>query len=130
LCAAVDRIIPADDYPGAWEAGFPDFFARLLNQEPELVSDYERLLPALNAESQAVYNIDFADLDPADQDALLSSIERGNVRAQWPSSPECLLQMLIRHVSESFYADPGNGGNRDGVSWQMVGYVPHEALAP
>src|SRR5215468_1567850 len=99
LRAAVDRIIPADDFPGAWEAGFPGFLERLLNQEPEFVSDYERLLPALNAESQAVHTNDFADLDPADQDAVLISIERGNVSAEWQSPPDHLLHMLIRHAS-------------------------------
>lgn len=28
LRAAVDRIIPADDYPGAWQCGVGDYLAR------------------------------------------------------------------------------------------------------
>ena len=30
--------------------------------------------------------------------------------------------MMVEHVLEGFYADPGNGGNRDAVSWKMIGY--------
>ena len=129
LRAAANRIIPPDDYPGAWEAGFRDFFGDLLILEPELVSDYVALLQSINAEAQAIHQSEFADLESSEQDALLRSIECGRVGTEWPRPPEFLLQMLIRHVSESFYADPGNGGNRDGVSWRMVGYVPHEDIA-
>ena len=24
---------------------------------------------------------------------------------------------------EGYYADPGNGGNRDGIAWQMIGFT-------
>jgi gluconate 2-dehydrogenase gamma chain len=30
--------------------------------------------------------------------------------------------MLVNHTMEGFYSDPGNGGNRDAVSWKMIGF--------
>ena len=32
---------------------------------------------------------------------------------------------LVELAHEGFYADPGNGGNRDAVSWRMIGYETH-----
>ena len=29
---------------------------------------------------------------------------------------------LIIHAIEGYYSDPGNGGNHDSISWQMIGY--------
>jgi hypothetical protein len=126
LRAVVDRIIPADDFPGAWEAGFPVFLERLLESEPQLLPIYEAGLPALEDESSKHYNSDFADLDVSSQDALLARLVRGDVLTSWPVPPPLFFETLVRHVSESFYADPGNGGNRDCVSWRMAGYLPRE----
>ncbi len=32
--------------------------------------------------------------------------------------------MLVRLTAEGYYGDPGNGGNREAASWQMIGYDP------
>lgn len=42
-----------------------------------------------------------------------------------PESPDWL--WFAELVNAGYYADPGNGGNRDGASWRMVGWSPEPA---
>lgn len=122
LRAAVDRIIPADDFPGGWDAGVGDFFALLLAREPQFLPAYRSGLDALEAEAQAASGAAFAGLPPDAQDALLARVEAGEVAACWPLDPGTFFRLLAEQTTEGFYADPGNGGNRNGVGWDMIGY--------
>ncbi len=122
LRAAADRIIPADDFPGAWAAGVGDYFAQLLTREPQFLFTYRQGLDALKAETQAVSGRAFAEMEPDAQDALLARVESGEVQAEWPLDPEAFFRLLVAQTMEGFYADPGNGGNRDGIAWEMIGF--------
>ena len=121
LQAAVDRIIPADDYPSGWEAGVGDFMARLMTCEPKYLPVYQSGLEALEAEAHT-QGASFADMKAATQDALLAKIEEGEVQAEWPVEPVAFFRLLVQQAMEGFYADPGNGGNKGGVAWDMIGY--------
>jgi Gluconate 2-dehydrogenase subunit 3 len=123
LRAAANRIIPADDYAGAADAGAVEFILRLLNTDlsGEQLT-YVHGLAGVEAESQAVHGRSFASLPLSQQDALLANIEADRVQADWIVSPIAFFPMLVEHVLESFYADPQNGGNRDAVSWKMIGF--------
>lgn len=116
LRAAVDRIIPADDYPSGWEAGVGDFLALLLTREPHFLPRYEQGLDALDAAAQRVENAPFAELSPERQDTLLSQIEASE------SEESHFFRLLVQQAMEGYYADPGNGGNKDGVAWKMIGF--------
>ena len=116
LRAAVDRIIPADDYPGGWELGVGDFLARLLTREPELLFTYRQGLDALDAEAQAAAGTAFAALGAEAQDALLHHADAGEGRAAG------FFPLLIQQAMEGYYADPGNGGNKNGIAWDMIGF--------
>jgi hypothetical protein len=123
LHATIDRIIPPDDYPGGWEAGVGDYLLRQFERDLKAVVDlYRTALDALDAEAQVIYGQDFAALDADSQDALLTHIEQGQVSSQWSVNPADFLKMLVNHAMEGFYSDPGNGGNRDGISWKMIGF--------
>jgi hypothetical protein len=123
LHALVDRIIPADDFPGGWQAGVGDYLARQFERDLHpLLDRYRAGLLALNAEAQAGAGAPFAELDAEHQDALLRRIEAGAVTTAWPIDPAAFFQMAVEHAMEGFYADPGNGGNRDGISWRMIGF--------
>ena len=123
LHAAVDRIIPPDEFPGGVEAGVCDYLLRQLKADlAHLAADYPRFLAALDDEARAVHAAGFASLDEAQQDSLLTSVEQGDVRADWPLDPAGFFAQFVEHCAEGFYSDPGNGGNRDGVSWRMIGY--------
>ena len=123
LHAAIDRIIPEDEFPGGVEAGVCDYLLRQLGADlAQLEADYPRFVDALNAEAQAAHGMGFAALGDAQQDNLLTRVEQGEVRADWPLDAASFFAQFAEHCAEGFYSDPGNGGNRDGVSWRMIGY--------
>ena len=123
LHAAVDRIIPADDFPSGWEAGVGDYLARQFQGDlAPYVPTYQALLDALDQEARAVGKASFAELPAPLQDALLERIAAGDVAADWQVDPVTSFAMLVEHTAEGFYSDPANGGNRDGVAWRMIGF--------
>jgi hypothetical protein len=123
LQALVDRISPADDFPSGWQAGVGDYLAGQFERDlrPQL-ERYRAGLDALDAEARAIAGVGFVELDAAGQDALLGRVEAGQVQADWPIDPAAFFRDAIEHAAEGFYSDPGNGGNRDGVSWRMIGF--------
>jgi hypothetical protein len=119
LRAAMDRVIPPDDYPGAWEAGAGDYLLGQFDRDlAGMVETYRAGLDALDVAAQAAGGAGFPELDTATQDALLARIEAGEV------SPELarFFALLVEHTMEGYYSDPGNGGNRDAVAWRMIGF--------
>ena len=123
LRAVVDRILPADEYPGAWDAGAEEYLARQLDGDLAAARDMVTAgLRALDAEAQAREGRDFAALPPHTQDMVLRDVECGIVRSVWPVSPQAFFLLLVRTTAEGFYSDPAQGGNRDHVSWRMTGF--------
>jgi gluconate 2-dehydrogenase gamma chain len=66
----------------------------------------------------------FAALAPAEQGCPVAPREAGDVRHPGQLTPAQFFQTVVEHVIEGYYSDPGNGGNREAVSWRMIGYVP------
>ena len=123
LHAAIDRIVPADEWPGGWDAGVGDYLDRQFARDlADRVETYRRGLDALDAEAQASAGSGFAALSPDMQDRLLAQVEAGETGTPWAVDPAYFFRMLVDHTMEGYYADPGNGGNRDGVSWRMIGF--------
>jgi hypothetical protein len=123
LRAVVDRIIPPDDYPGAWESGVCDYLERQFERDLLPVFDtYSAGLVALEAESVARFQQSFHLLAATDQDAVLSHIEAGAVLTTWDVAPRCFFDLLVNTTAEGFYSNPEQGGNRNAVSWTMTGF--------
>lgn len=123
LRALVDRIIPADDFPGGWEGGVGDYLDRQFSGDLRpLVEMYRAGLDALDEEAHAMTGGEFADLDSEAQDEVLRRVESGEVVANWAVDPVAFFRTTVEHAAEGYYGDPGNGGNRDGVSWRMIGF--------
>lgn len=123
LRAAADRIVPPDETCGAAEAGAAEFILRLLNSELSgEQAFYLEGLDGIDREAEARHDRAFTKLPPGEQDAVLTAMEEDCVKSAWTVSPRSFCRMLVEHVLEGFYADPGNGGNRDAVSWKMIGY--------
>jgi hypothetical protein len=123
LRALLDRLIPADDFPGAWEAGCGEYIMRLLandlaGQQAEVAAG----LRALDGEARTLHQCGFAELDPARQDAVMAAAERGAVRGDWPVPAPAFIRLMAELAAEGYYSDPSSGGNRNGVSWRMIGY--------
>lgn len=115
LQAAVNRIVPADDYPSAWAAGAEEFFRRLFARESRFLPAYQAGLDALEAAALQDAGAAFAALDGDAQDALLRRFEAAEASASF-------FRLLVEQTLESYYADPSNGGNLSGVGWDMIGY--------
>jgi hypothetical protein len=123
LRAAVDRIIPPDDYPGAWQAGVGDYLARQFESDlSPVLADFCAGLTALEEESFARYQQGFNFLADDERDAVLRHIEAGEVLTVWEVAPRLFFNLLVRTTAEGFYSDPEQGGNRNGVSWTMTGF--------
>lgn len=128
LRALLDRLIPADDFPGAWEAGCGVYITRLLATDRIAQADEVAAgLLALDGEARSIHDRGFADLDPAQQDAVIAAAERGEVRGDWPVPAPAFINLMAELAAEGYYSDPSSGGNRDGISWRMIGY-PGEHL--
>lgn len=127
LRALMNRIIPQDDFPNAWEAGVGTYLERQFERDLQhQVETYRLGLEALDAESQDSTGKSFTELGASTQDVLLSKIEAGQVRLSWPVDPAEFFDIVIAHVMEGYYSDPGNGGNRDLIAWKMIGFESHE----
>jgi gluconate 2-dehydrogenase subunit 3-like protein len=128
LRAAVDRILPADDVAGAWEAGAGVYLERQLDGPlADRRDDVRRGLQGLDAEAAARGGAAFAALAAGEQDGILRDLEAGTVRTEWSVPPALFFDLLVRTTAEGFYADPAQGGNRGRVSWTMTGFEPEEA---
>ncbi|WP_020579402.1 GMC family oxidoreductase [Actinopolymorpha alba] len=126
LRTLVDRLIPADTSPSGWEAGVGDFLQRILLTElPDRVPLIAAGLAGLDEEARLGYGAaGFAALDADQCDEILARLRTGDPRATWSTPPAEFVQLMISLTTQGFYADPGNGGNRDAVSWRMVGFQP------
>lgn len=123
LAAAIDRLIPADDFPSATQAGGMRFLQELFNGDS--ASKAEQLLAGLDGladESQLRHGREFAELADAEKDALLRDVEDGALRAQWTTAPQPFFELLLNVTAEGYYADTAHG--RVPASWEMIGYDP------
>jgi gluconate 2-dehydrogenase gamma chain len=119
IAAAVERIIPSDDgLPGALEAGTVGFVLDEAAGRGEaglkaLAARAAVLDQAASAADPARPGVTFAALTTEQQDAVLLELEaEGSPALGW----------LVETTMEGFYGDPRHGGNRDAVSWEMIGF--------
>lgn len=119
----MNRLIPADEFPGAWEAGVGEYIARqLAGDSQHLLPTYRLGLDAMDAEAVVAYGQHFAELYPARQDVLIANLERGITGTLWVTPAAVFVSALIHHAAEGYYAEPAQGGNRGEQSWAMVGF--------
>ncbi|UED83324.1 GMC family oxidoreductase [Streptomyces profundus] len=133
LRAVVNRLVPAEGHPGGWESGLDTFLPSALGAaaraEAPLV---EAGLARLDQEAGARHGgTRFAALAPAEQDDLIAELLADHTEpdAGGADAGRCL-RTLIRLCGQGFWGDPGNGGNRDGASWRLIGYRERPADAP
>jgi len=147
ITAAVDTLIPADALsPSASDCGVAVFIdrqlagawgngARLYRDGPFLKGKPEHgyqlaLTPreyfrasieAANDWTRKTYGKDFDRLAPPERDAALKTMDAGKAELVEVNGKQ-FFEMLLASAMEGFFADPIYGGNRDKVSWRMVGY--------
>jgi len=140
LAAACDQIVPPDQDPGAAEAGVVTFVDRqLATRQKKERPRWQAGLRGLDATARRRHGKPFVDLPFEAQTAVLQDVEKGAVEAaDWAGiEPAAFFALLREHTMMGFYGDPRHGGNKDRVSWRMLG-VPdppirgrlHETPAP
>ncbi len=130
LPAVADRIIPEDGWPQATRLGVLTYLERHRGQHPQTWIDLiEPGLQALERDSTDRYQRAFSRLSSEQQDALLENIEAGRVQG-WSISAHRFFVTLMTLITEGYYADPGNGGNRERKAWEMIGFRPDPVAGP
>jgi gluconate 2-dehydrogenase gamma chain len=113
LGALCDQIIPADDYPSASQAGVLDYIDR------QLARAYRRHRDAYRDGIEAARQLARQRFN-ADPEALPA-----HRQLQWAAALEkdqrAFFEMVREHTFEGYYGSPRHGGNRDAVSWKMLG---------
>ena len=108
-----EQIIPADQTPGAAWAGVVNFIDRqLTGPYRRQQARYRSGLAEIEEASGGKFCKDFAALEPGQQTALLESLT---------GSAKRFFSTVIAHTMQGYYGDPRHGGNRDAVSWRMLG---------
>jgi len=130
LAAISDQIIPPDQDPGASWAGVVNYIDRqLCGPFQNLQTTYREGLSAIDQTSRSLQGKLFADLDSHQQIDLLNALEQGRVpKTIWQrrSSAE-FFRLVVDHIMQGYYGDPRHGGNREGVSWKMLG-IPYPPI--
>ena len=145
--AMVERLIPADELSmSGKDAGCAEFIDRQLagtfgtssklymqgpfhkgtpqqGDQSELVPQqrYRLGLAALETYCNQTYAKPFAELTGEQRDTILSGLEKGEVKLPGFDG-KMLFEAVLANTMEGFFADPIYGGNRDMVSWKMIGF--------
>jgi gluconate 2-dehydrogenase gamma chain len=124
LAAVCDQIIPADEDPGASQAGAVVFIDRqLATRQKKALPMWQAGIRALDATARRRHGGRFAELVPQHQAEVLHALQDGTVfMGDWTDvDPTDFFYQLHRHTMMGFYGDPRHGGNKDRVSWRMLG---------
>jgi len=142
--AIVERLIPADDLSvSGKEAGCAVFidrqlaghygrYERLYQHGPFVpgVEPPSELVPAeryrvgleqLGRHCQATFGKRFSELEGDQRDEVLRKMESGDIAFEGIES-KVFFEQILQNAMEGFFADPIYGGNRDMVSWKMLGF--------
>jgi gluconate 2-dehydrogenase gamma chain len=123
LEALCGQIVPADQDPGAVQAGAVNYIDRqLVGHLKRHQKAYREGLVGVDQSSLALGGGKFRELSAEKQLAVLQALEKGEAPGEvWKRrSSKAFLALLVDHTMQGFYGDPRHGGNRDGVSWKML----------
>lgn len=117
--AITDQIIPRDQDPGAVDAGVVDFIDRqLVGHYAEFQKTYREGIAKTDEASLAMANARFMDLPFDQQTKVLKAVEKKEKE---------FFSLIVAHTMQGFYGDGRHGGNRDHVSWAMLG-IPNPPI--
>jgi len=146
--AVVDRLIPADELSaGGKDCGCAVYIDRQLagpygrsegwymsgpfqngtrQQGPQSpvtpAQQYRKAVAALDAACRAKFgNHAFVDLSDAQKDEAIKGLEDGSLKLDGVDS-QAFFKLVLTDTQTGFLADPIYGGNRDLVSWKMIGF--------
>ena len=113
LSALCDRIIPADGFPSASQAGVVTYIDRQLARHYRRHQDTYRVgLAKVDAMSRNHFGSASGDTTPVQQLQIVTALEKED---------RAFFELLRQHTMEGYYGSPRHGGNRDAASWHMLG---------
>ena len=113
LMAICDQIIPADDFPSASQAGVLTYIDKQLVRHFRRHQDaYRDGLEQAEALSRKRFGRELAALTSPQQLEVASALEQQN--------PD-FFNLVRSHTLQGYYGSPRHGGNRNAVSWLMLG---------
>jgi len=134
--AICEQIIPSDDWPGAKDAGVARFIDKqLTGPYIRFQEGYAKGLASVKASSLLIHKVSFEQLSWEEQTIFLKNMESGKLAAIcndlsgsisaekiWENGADRQFFNLIRdHSMQGFYGSPRHGGNKNYISYKMVG---------
>ena len=124
LDAIVEQIIPTDDFPGGKWANVTNFIDKQLNsyyRKHQIA--YRDGLAALEKTVIQLKGKKFEDLTFSDQTAILEKMETGEFSGDYwkDHSSAGFFDMVRQHSLQGYYGSPAHGGNREYISYRMLG---------
>ena len=111
LEAVCQQIIPADQEPGAAEAGVVNFIDRQLTG---FHKEHRQAYRNFIAEADRRAGGSFAQAPPEKQLEILNALEEDD-------SQKAFFAVVVSHTMQGYYGNPRHGGNKDYCSWRMLG---------
>jgi gluconate 2-dehydrogenase gamma chain len=124
LAVLCDVIIPPDQNAGAAAAGTVVFIDRkLVGYHRHFQPLYRDGLSALDSSSEELFQKPLVELSPDQCIALVTRWEIGDLpkKAWKQTNPREFFDRFLDHVMQGYFGGPRHGGNRDAVSWRMLG---------
>lgn len=126
LSSICEQVIPADEYgPGAMQAGVVYYIDKQLHDV--FISDqpaYRNGLRAISDTCRDLYSVPFLEhLEWDQQTDFLRRMEKDDLPGQyWVShSAKGFFNLMVNHTMQGFYGSPRHGGNKDYISYRMIG---------
>jgi gluconate 2-dehydrogenase gamma chain len=124
LDAIAEQIIPTDDFPGGKWANVSNFIDKQLSTYYRLHQPvYREGLSAFQKTVVKMSNKKFEELSFTDQTSILEKMQSSKLTGEyWTDHPPGnFFELLRQHCLQGFYGSPVHGGNREYVSYRMLG---------
>jgi gluconate 2-dehydrogenase gamma chain len=113
LAVLCDEIVPADDFPSASQAGVLIYIDRQLSRHyRRFRMAYARGLEQAESISGRRFGHGLAQASAEQRLEVARALEQEN---------RTFFELVRKHTLEGYYGSPRHGGNRDAVSWRMLG---------
>jgi gluconate 2-dehydrogenase gamma chain len=124
LDAILARLIPTDaNGPGATEAHVGVYIDRALGGPLSFYkSAYDDGLDQIDEYSSSRFSAPFVQLAPAQQDAILTSMQSGKAAGFGADGGSSFFSTVLQHAQQGMFGDPFWGGNANFVGWDLIGY--------
>jgi gluconate 2-dehydrogenase gamma chain len=122
--AIAEQIIPANNWPGGMDAGVANFIdIQLTGPYHRFQEDYRKGLAALENTCRNKFHHKFENLSWDSQTAVLKDMEAGRLEGNiWRKGfSEYFFELLRSHCLQGYYGSPRHGGNKNFVSYKMIG---------